>query len=513
MSRSRRFITGVASGYSYQALVMITGLWLTPFLLNHLGQHDYGLWLVGLQVLTYLLLADLGIIALLPRTVAYATGRAGGTKAATDLPSTIGQTAVIVLCQTMIVALAAALIWAFLLRTWVDLRGPAGLAMAGFTVLFPFRILGAVLEGLQEQAFVIRVNMMSWGVSTLATVVSVLAGFGLYSLAIGWLLSQTFSAVACAYRLLKHYPEILPRSLPSIRISDAIPQLGKGFWISVTQLNHAFLAGFDILIISKVFGPSFVVPYSCTGKLASVLSNQPLLLMHLAVPGLSELKAGSTKERAYHVTASLSQGMMLLSGVVCCIILTVNKSFVGWWVGPERYVGFTVTALILLQMLVRHFNLTVGYAMFCFGYERRMAITGLLDALVTAAAMLALTPRLGYIGAAAGSIVGVCLVSLPINVTTLARELQVPLVRMVSPHWPWFWRFGLMAASCIVLMKIWIIPYTLMQIAVSAVLVTLFYLAILAQPIMRTRLGSYIRLGMADFLSRFERTRPDLVIK
>ena len=86
MSRSQRFFNGIAFAYSYQAVVMLAGLWLTPFLLHHLGKHDYGLWLMGLQILSYLLLTDLGIVVLLPRAVAYATGRAGGVKEATDLP-------------------------------------------------------------------------------------------------------------------------------------------------------------------------------------------------------------------------------------------------------------------------------------------------------------------------------------------------------------------------------------------------------------------------------------------
>src|SRR5258708_27145169 len=80
ISRSRRFVDGLVLGYAYQALVMVAGLWLTPFLLSHLGQHDYGLWLTALQMVTYLTLADFGMIALLPRTVAYSTGRSGGVE-------------------------------------------------------------------------------------------------------------------------------------------------------------------------------------------------------------------------------------------------------------------------------------------------------------------------------------------------------------------------------------------------------------------------------------------------
>src|SRR5689334_20090413 len=66
-ARTKRFIAGAGAGYAYQLVVMVVGLWFTPFLLRHLGQHDYGLWAVGMQILGYLLLLDMGVVALLPR--------------------------------------------------------------------------------------------------------------------------------------------------------------------------------------------------------------------------------------------------------------------------------------------------------------------------------------------------------------------------------------------------------------------------------------------------------------
>lgn len=514
MSRSKRFVNSVVFAYCYQALVLTTGLWLTPFLLRHLGQHDYGLWLMGLQVLTYLMLTDFGIIALLPRTVAYATGRAGSVKAATDLPSVIGQTAVIVLIQTVVVAVAAFVTWNFLPAKWAALRGPLGLMMAAFTVFFPVRIFPAVLEGLQEQAFVVRATMASWIISTLANIISVLSGLGLYSLAIGSVLAQAVTSAACLYRIWRHYPEVLPSRLPSMNLGSAIPQLGRGFWVNANQIGVALLYGSDVLILGKIMGPALTVPYSCTGKLAGVLSNQPQLLMQAAVPGLSELKAGSSKERLYQVTVSLAQGMMLISGLLFCVVLVVNEGFVRWWVGPERYAGFGLTCLILFQVVLRHFNLTFTYAAFCFGYERRLAITVLLDGVVTAGAIWLLASRFGYLGAAAGSIVGVFLVSLPMNLSLLVKELEMPVSRLVSPLLPWLWRFALTAGACLALVKVWT-PRTVPQFCLAGLLVCFLYVAVLARSTLQTPLGLLLRDLVTQFIGRFRKPkpRPDLVMK
>jgi O-antigen/teichoic acid export membrane protein len=500
--RSSRFLQGAVFGYSYQALTMIVGLWLTRFLLRHLGQHDYGLWLTALQIMTYLGLVDFGIVALLPRTVAYATGRAGGTKNASDLPDIIGQTAIIVLGQTPLVALAAAVAWLFLPAEWLALRGPLTLIMGAFVVLFPLRMFAAVLEGLQEQAFVVRANMLSWIVGTLSNVLLILAGFGLYSVAAGWLLSQTMLAAACAYRLWSHHREVLPSRPPKLSKPETFRRLGRGFWMSLNQVGQVLMAGTDVLVISKLLGPSIVVPYACTGKLASVLANQPQMLMHLATPGLSEMKTGSSKERVYQVMIALSQGMLLLTGLLFCVILVVNQGFVDWWVGAKQYGGFALTCLILLQMAIRHWNLTFGYMAFAFGYERMLAIAGVMDGLVTASAMLLLVPRLGYAGAVAGSIIGVCLTSLPATMITVARELDLSLGRVVAPFWPWFWRCALVAFGCALLARNWT-PQSPVQMISIASVAGLVYCAIQFKTVLKSPLGPYLRQGTGRVQAMF----------
>src|SRR5258705_9631024 len=107
MSRTNRFLSGIGFGYASQVLTTMVGFWLTPFLLRRIGQHDYGLWLVGTQLLFYLALLDIGIVALLPRETAYATGRAGSIDDASDLPLLIGQTMRVIAWQMPLVALGS----------------------------------------------------------------------------------------------------------------------------------------------------------------------------------------------------------------------------------------------------------------------------------------------------------------------------------------------------------------------------------------------------------------------
>ena len=492
MSRTKRFLGGVGLGYVNQALLMVAGLWLTPFLLNHIGQNDYGLWLVGTQIMFYLGLVDFGVVALLPREAAYATGRASGIEAATDLPDIIGKTARLVLWQMPFLILIAAILWFTTPAGWQSLRQPLGLVIVVFVALFPLRIFPATLQGLQDLTFLGKVQICAWALSTAITVALVLAGLGLYSLALGWAINQTFSTTVCWLRLRARFPGVLPGRLSKLSWPEARALLTRGFWISVAQVAQVMLIGTDILIIGKLLGPAAVVPYVCTGKLISVLANQPQLLMQSAFPALSEMRMGESRKRLFQVCTALSQAMLIVSGAVVCVVMVVNEGFVGWWIGKDQYAGFGLTAILLLGMILRQWNTTWIYSLLCFGHERRISLTNLLDGLANVCASVVLIWWLDLKGAALGAVIGVCLVSLPGNLRAMSRELDVTVLNLVRMFWPWTWRFLLLVVAASLLRRVWM-PRTFVEIAAAAAASALVYCGVMWPMAMGSFLGDYIR--------------------
>lgn len=493
MSRARRFIGGLALTYSYQAITMIAGLVLTPLYLHTLGQHDYGLWLVATQLLTYLTLTDFGVVALLPQETAYATGRAGGSTHTEDLPDLVGQTVRLVLCQLPVVLVVTAAIWLALPARWQDLRGPLLVVMAGFVASFPLRILPALLQGLQDLSFTGAVQILNWALSTGVTVWMVVTGWNLYALAVGWLLSQTIITPIFIYRLRTRFPGVLPRRLGKMDWQRSRTRLGKGFWVSVAQVAQLLLANTDMLIIGEILGPAAVVPYACTGKLINVLSNQVNMLMHTATPGLCELKTEGSKQRLFDVLVALTQGVLTFSGLVFCILIVVNQWFVTWWVSAREYGGLWLTIALLINMLFSHWDMVAAYTVFCFDHQRRLSLTNLGNGIVTAGGALALTLAIGPIGAPIGSMAGTILVGLPFNLSRVAEDIGVTLPRLAwAMMGRWFWRFIICAAGAVWMARYWS-PSTLAQALGCTAVVSAAYLAIMIPNVMRSPLGAYLR--------------------
>jgi len=449
MTRAARVFGGVTLGQAHLVLVTIVGLWLTPLLLSRVGQHEYGLWLVGLQILGYLHLLDLGVVGLLPREAAYASGRVLAGEPPEVLSRTVARIRGVIRWQLPLVLVVTCLVWLLLPDGWQGLRGPLGWILLFFALTFPLRAYHALLQGLQDLVFLGQVQLAAWSAGTALLVMLVLNGAGLMALVAGWLVTQGITVAACWWRVRTRY-HLAWASIGASRASwaDARAFFARSIWISLAQIAQTLQAGSDVLLVGALMGPSAAVPYACTAKLIQVLANHPQMLMQAAAPALSEMRMSERRERLATTTSALARAMLVLSGAVACLVIAVNRDFVTWWVGPWQYGGVALTVALVVAMLVRHANTTTVYAVFCFGHERRLSVTAAADGLVTVVAALVLVPRYGLLGVAVASLVGVVTVSYIPNLRTLAREIGVRAYAPLLDLREWFARFALCAAGC-----------------------------------------------------------------
>jgi hypothetical protein len=204
----------------------------------------------------------------------------------------------------------------------------------------------------------------------------------------------------------------------------------------------------------------------------------------------------------FQVSAALAQATLAVSGLVACVVLAVNGGFVTWWVGPDQYGGMVLTVLLLSAMIVRHFNTTNVYALFCFGLERRLALTGLADGVATLALSYGLVKVFGIPGAPIGAMAGVLLVSAPLNMAALSRETGVPRQRIVTTLGPWLWRFVVLATIA-GMAGVWIRPSSFPLLALMGAASALMYTLAVVAPLLRSPAGAYLRPLLARLKGTF----------
>jgi O-antigen/teichoic acid export membrane protein len=492
MTRSARVFGGVGLGQAHLVLATLVGLWLTPVLLARVGPEQYGLWLVGLQLLGYLYLLDLGVVGLLPRETAYASGRIISGEPPALLAQTVARIRGVIWWQVPAVLVVTVTAWALLPASWQPLRAPLTWVLLFFAVTFPTRAYHAVLQGLQDLVFLGQVQLVAWSTGTAVLVALVFSGVELPALAAGWLVTQGITVAACWGRIRLRHPAVWTRRLEAVSGVEARAFLARSIWISMAQVAQTLLAGSDVLLVAALLGPAAAVPYACTAKLIQVLANHPQMLMQAAAPALSEMRTSERRERLAATTAALTRAMLVLSGAIACVVVAANRDFVTWWVGPAQYGGSALTVLLVAAMLARHVNTTTVYAVFCFGHERRLSITAVADGLVTTVTALVLVPHLGLAGVAVASLVGVATVSYVPNVRVLARELGVhawtPLLELRG----WFVRFALCAAAGAALAAL---PFGhgFAQLVTRAAGVSILYALVMVPFVLNGTLGAYVQ--------------------
>ena len=492
MTRTHRFLGGVVAGSLQLVLATVVGLWMTPFLLHRVGRDVLGFWLVMQQLLGYLLLLDLGVNALLPREVAFATGRASVAVDPDDLPRVIATARRVVWWQMPLVAAVAAALCVLTPGPWTSHTAPLLLVFAGVVLLFPARLYQAVLQGLQDLPFLGKLQMLAWSATTVVTIALVVWGAGLWALVLGWMVGQAATAAATWWRVTRRHRASWPAARLRPSWNEVKPYLVQAGWISVAQVAQVLLTGSDYMMIGTLLGAAAVVQYSCTTKLAMVMANQPQLIMVSATPALSELFASGQRQRLSKLMVTLTLGMLTVSGLIACLVLALNAAFVGWWVGPAQYGGDYLSWLVAAQLLLRHWNITLIYGLICFGQERRVSITNLADGAVSVALGWALTSVLGISGAVIGSIIAVALTSLPANLIALARATGSGPATLCREVWPWASRALVLGIGCGVLPLVWI-PHGFWELASAATLVTLVYAIVMAQALGAGPLGEAIR--------------------
>ncbi len=499
MSRTRRYLLGMGVGYANQLLTMAVGLFLTRFLLQRLGSEQYGLWIVGMQLLLWLQLLDVGVVALVPREIAISTGRADDPEATSRL---VGFSARLALMQTSVVAVAGLLLWLFLPSDWEALRPALGPTLLAFVLQYPLRLMPAVLEGLQDFAWQSGTQMMAFLLGSATTVGLVLLGHGLVSLAWGWIVQQGLVSVLAGWRLWRRHRHLLPRRLPPLAGSEALHWLRRGAWVSVDKLAGVLLSGTDLLLVGKLLGPEATVAYACTSKAVSILIHQPRMLVLSALPGLSQMRSGEPRERLLRVCTSLIQAILLVSGLLATGVVAANSAFVSWWVGPDKYLGLGVSGLIALNMVVRHACGATATATFAFGDERRIALTSLSDGVLALVLGLVGLHFLGYIGAPLGSLAGMLLVSLPGHLRSLARHSGISLGQLLRPLLPWCWRAGVTLVLAAALAFFWA-PDNVLGFLGASTIAVLLYAVIVGPVAFHAPLESYVRPRWNALFGRF----------
>ena len=277
--QARTVAMNVGGRYVTLVVELLLGVVMLPVNLRHLGQSNYGLWMLAASIVAYFPVFELGYAAAMERFVAhYRTQR--DAAAINEIASTL----VFVFAAFGLTAVTVVAIGAWHLDYWFNLT-PTQARTGGIVLLFvagqfafglPFAIFGAVVNGFQRTILNSVVGTAVALAVAMVNVAVVLAGGGLIAL-VG-LMAATRMLGYIAYRLNAYRVFPLLQIRPSLfRLARLREVTGFGAFMLIQDVSNRMNYASDPMVIAAFLSTGAVAVWTVAQRLADVvmqLTNQ-----------------------------------------------------------------------------------------------------------------------------------------------------------------------------------------------------------------------------------------------
>lgn len=399
-----RFLRNVAWNWLGVAVSLVSGFVVSPFIIRSAGHEGYGIWALVFSLIEYYWLVDLGFRS--------ATVKYSAHYRATGEPERINE-----IVNTGLLyysALALALLGATIVLsrhagrffqisaawqgTFSTLIVIAGVSWALGSV---FNVFNACLEGFQRFDLSSRIWIVTTGVRSAGILLLLALGRGLTALAVMVVASQALG-YALSYAAFRR---VFPGARFSLKLAG-LPALRRMAGYGV----HTFLATVagrllneTVTVLIGHFRPAaFAGYYNLPVRLLQYSAEAVARVGLVTSPRTAELAAKGDLDSVAKLGVYVNRYCLALFLPVAILLWVYGRELIQVWIGPE----FAAQSAPLLPVLVLatavatagQFN--SGSILYGLGKHSDYARGLLAEALLSFAALLAIIPRYGILGAA-----------------------------------------------------------------------------------------------------------------
>ncbi len=398
---ARQQMKNVSTNYVALAVGFVSVLVLTPLLVRHLGDVQFGLWVVVMSVVGYLGLLDLGLRPSVVKFVAEYRAR-GEHSELREYVSTVFT----LYLGAGLVAIAGTVSFSAIAGDALDL-GPeldataAGVFVVGgvgVAIAFVNGLAGGVLEGFQRYDWNNGIAVTTQSVTFAGSLVLLHFGHGLLSFVA---LPVVATALGMVARLTLVRARLGVRvSIRHFRFGALRKGLSYATWAFVLAIATQLVFQTDSLIISLSMSIALVTVYSIAWRMVDAVNRVVFQTVNICLPLFSDLAARNQAERQRELfTESLRIAMAV--AVPCHVtFLLLGDHIIELWIGPGYQSSYTVLVVLSLTFLIHVPAHVSAVLMLGTGKHRALALVSLAAAVVNVVLSIILGLWFGIVGVA-----------------------------------------------------------------------------------------------------------------
>jgi len=348
MSTKRIILRNVFSNWGGSAIAVLIGLYMAPFVVHHLGDTNYGIWILLGSFTGYFGLFDIGVRPAVSRHLAF-------YRAKNDIEhaNVILSTAVALLSATglIVFVLIASLHFLFFKLFHVPLAQVATVRIAVLVVglnmalTFPLRIFDSVLWSGQHFHLINLVDVITAVGRAAATLYFVGKGYGVVALACIALASTIASAAGKAWMGFRRQRNMAIR-FNYMRRSAIGELFGFGVWSFIGAQGNRLISLVCPTVIGHFLGVGMVTPYSIAKRLLRYVNEIIIGATGVLTPVATALHAREEHGRQRRLALTGGKYAFAISIYFFLGLAFLGKPFITRWMGPKyAYVGPLLTIL------------------------------------------------------------------------------------------------------------------------------------------------------------------------
>jgi O-antigen/teichoic acid export membrane protein len=425
----KQILKNVGSSWSALAINVIVGIFLSPFIVHHLGDAAFGIWVLIFSITGYYGLFDLGIRSSIIRYVSKYTATDDREKLAQFVNTALfTYTALGVVCMAVTALLSSSVEHFFKIPPEMHSQTRLLLLMVGASVSlgFPLGVFGGMLEGLQR-FYILNWTSIGATLTRAALIVYFLnRGYGLLTVALVTVLLPIFSSVLRGIIVFRYCPVRLGLEYVNRDSFRHMANYGGTTFLVLVAVRLRFRT--DELVLGTMMSTIAVTWFNFGARIVDYANEFVSSLAQVFVPMSSQSEAVGNLDRVRKIYIAGNRACAFLILPITAILIVFGKHIIRIWVGA-RYVphSYPVLVVMIIPFALMLSQAASSRILFGLGKHQTMAAVAVIEGVANLILSIALVRPLGIVGDALGTAIPLsftCLVFLPRH---MKKKIDVPV--------------------------------------------------------------------------------------
>jgi len=459
----------VGSSWFALGLNILVGIFLSPYILHHLGDEAFGLWVLIFSITGYYGLFDLGIRSSIIRYVA----KYSATDEKNELNRLINTAlfaysaiGVVTILVTITVSSYATSIFRISgnsrqLAQWLLLIVGTAVALG-----FPLGVFAGILEGLQR-FYVLNTNSMISTLLRVALIVTALRhGRGLLTIAVITVSLPLLTALVNATVVLRLLPlRFGPQYLNRESLKRIASYSGTTF-IIIVAARLRFKT--DAMVIGTFVSSAAITYFTIGSRLVDYAGDVVGSLAQLFVPMSSKSDATGDLAGLRKIFVAGNRACALIILPIAAILIILGRSVIEVWVGA-RYIATSYPVLLILVVptTLMLAQAASGRVLFGMAKHRRLAMVSLMEGGANLLLSIVLARQFGMLGDAVGTAIPLYCTTLFFLPRHLCRVLKLRLGTYLRQAFTLPILLCAPLVAVLLLLRHWFVAHTYLQLAIQ----------------------------------------------